>query len=168
MAGQMRSLSVLVTAGALAFTVFDVGDAQARPLPSARAGCVPVSTLTCSAAQGDAARRYWTTARVDAAKSYNSSALGALAGHAASTTATDLAFSPMWHNGQSPLGVWSAQKVFLNSGWMHCPVPVLDCGTNPLDDYAIIVLSPQNGKGIGTITGADGWSLLADAVTYEG
>jgi len=72
-------------------------------------------------------------------------------------TSTNLAFSPMWHDNQSPLGVWTARKVFLNSGWMHCPIPVVNCTTNPADDYAIIVLNPQNGRGVGAVTGADGW-----------
>jgi hypothetical protein len=72
-------------------------------------------------------------------------------------TSTNLAFSPMWHDNQSPLGVWTADKVFLNSGWMHCPIPLVDCSTNPADDYAIIVLNPQNGRGVGDVTGADGW-----------
>lgn len=72
-------------------------------------------------------------------------------------TSTNLAFSPMWHDNQSPLGVWTARKVFLNSGWMHCPIPVVNCTTNPADDYAIIVLNPQNGRGVGDVTGADGW-----------
>lgn len=72
-------------------------------------------------------------------------------------TSTNLAFSPMWHDNQSPLGVWTVRKVFLNSGWMHCPIPVVNCKTNPADDYAIIVLNPQNGHGVGDVTGADGW-----------
>jgi hypothetical protein len=71
---------------------------------------------------------------------------------------TDLAFSPMWHDNQSPYGTWSVKEVFLNS-WMDCSVPIFDCGTNPENDYAIIVLNPQNGKGVGDITGADGWSV---------
>jgi V8-like Glu-specific endopeptidase len=74
-------------------------------------------------------------------------------------TSTDLAFTPMWHNNTAPYGTWTAKKVFLNSGWMHCTIPLVDCGTNPADDYAIIVLNPQNGTGVGDITGADGWSI---------
>lgn len=73
-------------------------------------------------------------------------------------TSTDLAFSPMWHDNQNPYGTWSVNKVFLYS-WMDCPVPVIDCSTNPENDYAVIVLNPQNGKGVGDITGADGWSV---------
>lgn len=73
-------------------------------------------------------------------------------------TSTDLAFSPMWHDNQNPFGTWSVNKVFLYS-WMNCPVPVIDCHTNPENDYAIIVLNPQNGKGVGDITGANGWKV---------
>ena len=73
-------------------------------------------------------------------------------------TSTDLAFSPMWHDNQTPYGTWSVNKVFLTS-WMNCPFPVIDCGTNPENDYAVIVLNPQNGKGVGDVTGANGWSV---------
>jgi V8-like Glu-specific endopeptidase len=86
-------------------------------------------------------------------------------------TSTDLAFSPMWHNNQSPFGTWSVNKVFLYS-WMDCPVPVIDCHTNTENDYAIIVLNPQNGKGVGDITGANGWKVsqpdTVDNVTIAG
>ncbi len=82
-------------------------------------------------------------------------------------TSTNLAFSPMWHDNQSPLGVWTARKVFLNGGWMHCPIPVVNCKTNPADDYAIIVLDPQNGRGVGDVTGADGW-LVNQPSTISG
>jgi hypothetical protein len=73
-------------------------------------------------------------------------------------TSTDLAFSPMWNNGKSPYGTWTVSKVFLNS-WMDCPIPLFDCSTNPANDYAIVVLNPQHGKGVGKITGAAGWSV---------
>ena len=72
---------------------------------------------------------------------------------------TSLAFSPGWHDNQSPYGIWTVKKVFLNSGWMRCPVPLISCSTNPLDDYAVLVLNPRNGRGIGDVTGADGWSV---------
>jgi hypothetical protein len=78
-------------------------------------------------------------------------------------TSTDLAFSPMWNNGDAPYGTWTSKEVFLNSGWMHCPVPVVDCSTNPADDYAVIVLNPQNGEGVGDVTGADAWTDSAPA-----
>jgi V8-like Glu-specific endopeptidase len=81
-------------------------------------------------------------------------------------TSTDLAFSPMWHDNKAPYGTWTVKKVFLNGGWMKCTIPLVDCSTNPLDDYAVIVLNPQNGKGVGDITGADGWSVnQPDAVS---
>lgn len=74
-------------------------------------------------------------------------------------TSTHLAFSPMWHNNTNPYGTWTAKKVFLNSGWMQCAIPVVDCHTNPLYDYAVIVLNPRQGRGVGAITGSDGWSI---------
>lgn len=87
-------------------------------------------------------------------------------------TSTDLAFSPMWHDNQNPYGIWTVRKVFLNSGWMHCPIPLADCSTNPLHDYAVLVLNTQNGKGVGDITGANGWSVnqsrTVDDVTIAG
>lgn len=74
-------------------------------------------------------------------------------------TSTHLAFSPMWHDNQNPYGTWTVKKVFLNSGWMKCIIPLVDCSTNPQYDYAILVLNPQHGKGVGDITGANGWSV---------
>lgn len=74
-------------------------------------------------------------------------------------TSTSLAFSPMWHDGKNPFGTWTVKKAFLNSGWLTCRVPVADCETNQLYDYAVVVLSPKNGKGVGDVTGADGWSV---------
>jgi V8-like Glu-specific endopeptidase len=86
-------------------------------------------------------------------------------------TSTDLAFSPMWHDNQEPYGTWTVNKVFLYS-WMDCAIPVIDCRTNPENDYAVIVLNPQNGKSVGDITGADGWSVnqpaTIDDVTIAG
>jgi hypothetical protein len=79
-------------------------------------------------------------------------------GHVAYTS-TNLVFSPMWHNGKNPFGTWTVKKVFLNSGWLTCSIPLVNCKTNPLYDYAVIVLNPKNGKGVGDITGADGWSV---------
>ena len=74
-------------------------------------------------------------------------------------TSTNVVFSPMWHDGKNPFGTWRVRKAFLNSGWLTCSVPVVDCKTNQLYDYAVVVLSPKNGKGIGDVTGADGWSV---------
>jgi hypothetical protein len=74
-------------------------------------------------------------------------------------TSTNLVFSPMWHDGKNPFGTWTVRKAFLNSGWLTCSIPVVNCKTNQLYDYAVIVLSPKNGKGVGDITGADGWSV---------
>lgn len=79
-------------------------------------------------------------------------------GHVAYTS-TNLVFSPMWHDGNNPFGTWTVEKAFLNSGWLTCSIPVVDCKTNQLYDYAVAVLSPKNGKGIGDVTGADGWSI---------
>jgi V8-like Glu-specific endopeptidase len=71
-------------------------------------------------------------------------------------TTTDLAFSPKWNNGDAPYGTWTSKEVFLNSGWMSCGI--ITCSTNPADDYAIIVLNQQSGKGVGDVTGADAWN----------
>jgi V8-like Glu-specific endopeptidase len=87
-------------------------------------------------------------------------------------TSTNLAFAPMWHDNQAPYGTWTAEKVFLDRGWMTCTIPIVDCTTNPLEDYAIIVLKPKNGKGVGYVTGANGWSInqpaTLDKVTIAG
>ena len=87
-------------------------------------------------------------------------------------TSTHLVFTPKWYDNKTPYGTWTVKKVFLNSSWMHCPIPLIDCSTNPLHDYAVIVLNPQNGKGVGDITGADGWHInqprTVNAVTIAG
>jgi V8-like Glu-specific endopeptidase len=72
---------------------------------------------------------------------------------------TRIVFSPMWHSNQNPFGTWTVRKIFLDSGWMKCVIPLIDCSTNPLDDYAIIVLNPKKGKGVGAVTGSDGWHV---------
>jgi V8-like Glu-specific endopeptidase len=86
-------------------------------------------------------------------------------------TSTDLAFTPMWHNNEAPYGTWTVNKVFLYS-WMNCPIPIIHCTTNPENDYAVIVLNSRNGKGVGDVTGADGWSVnnpgTIDNVTIAG
>jgi V8-like Glu-specific endopeptidase len=80
---------------------------------------------------------------------------------------TNFAFAPMWHDNQAPYGTWTARKVFLDSGWLKCPIPVVNCNTNPAYDYAIIVLAPQNGKGVGDVTGANGWSVSQPAALRD-
>jgi hypothetical protein len=74
-------------------------------------------------------------------------------------TSTNLVFSPMWHDGKNPFGTWTVRKAFLNSDWLTCSIPVINCKTNQLYDYAVVVLGPKNGKGVGDVTGADGWSV---------
>jgi hypothetical protein len=74
-------------------------------------------------------------------------------------TSTHIAFSPMWHSNQNPFGTWTVRKIILDSGWMKCVIPLVDCSTNPLYDYAVIVLNPRKGKGIGAVTGSDGWHV---------
>ena len=78
-------------------------------------------------------------------------------------TATNVVFSPMWHDGTSPFGTWTVRKAFLNQGWLTCTVPVITCATNPLYDYAVVVLNPKSGKGVDDVTGADGWSVSQPA-----
>jgi V8-like Glu-specific endopeptidase len=74
-------------------------------------------------------------------------------------TSTHIVFSPMWHNNQNPFGTWTVRKIFLDSGWMKCVIPLVACSTNPLYDYAVIVLNPSKGKGVGAVTGSDGWHV---------
>jgi V8-like Glu-specific endopeptidase len=87
-------------------------------------------------------------------------------------TSTHLLFSPMWHDGKNPFGTWTVKKAFLSKGWLTCKAHGVDCKTNPLDDYAVVVLNPKNGKGVGDLTGADGWAVnqpkTIDRVTIAG
>src|SRR5262249_39588905 len=67
-------------------------------------------------------------------------------------TSTDLAFIPMFQDNQSPFGTWTVRKAFIDSGWIHCSIPLVLCTTNPNDDYAVLVLNPMNGKDVGDVT----------------
>lgn len=80
---------------------------------------------------------------------------------------TDLAFSPGFHDNQSPFGTWTPGKVFIDSGWMHCSIPLVRCTTDPKYDYAVLVLNPVNGKDVGDLTGAYGWSINEPAAIRD-
>lgn len=70
----------------------------------------------------------------------------------------DWLFAPMWHDNKFPYGKWTVQSVYIEPHWMHC-VNVVQCQTNPNYDYAVLVLKPQHGHGVGWYTGEDGWHV---------
>jgi hypothetical protein len=69
---------------------------------------------------------------------------------------TQFVFAPDWINGKTPYKVWSVSNIWVFSQWLECPVPVMDCHEDPIDDYTIMKVSPINGKNIAYYAGANG------------
>jgi V8-like Glu-specific endopeptidase len=70
--------------------------------------------------------------------------------------ATNLAFAPQYDSngsGNMPYGLWTVKSAFVDSDWMTCSI-----GCPPYD-YAILVVQPLNGSQLGTVVGANGWSI---------
>lgn len=70
--------------------------------------------------------------------------------------ATNLAFVPQFNSSGSddqPFGLWTVSSAVTDSRWIACTI---GC---PQFDYAILVLTPNNGSQLGTIVGANGWSV---------
>jgi V8-like Glu-specific endopeptidase len=70
--------------------------------------------------------------------------------------ATNLAFAPQYDsNGQDnmPYGLWTVRSAVVNSAWTTCSI-----GCPPYD-YAVLVLEPLNGAQLGSIVGANAWSI---------
>jgi V8-like Glu-specific endopeptidase len=72
---------------------------------------------------------------------------------------TDFVFAPKYANGKYPFGKWTVKTITLISQWLECPVPAVDCHEDPIFDYAIIVLKKKDGKGVGKVTGSNGWHV---------
>lgn len=72
-------------------------------------------------------------------------------------TTNDWMFAPKWNHNQFPYGKWAVQDVFMDSRWVTCNL--LGCHENPRYDYAVVVLRPNNGHGVGYYTGQDGWNV---------
>jgi hypothetical protein len=68
----------------------------------------------------------------------------------------DFVFAPAWVRGKAPYGRWSVSTVLVSAKWLECPVPVADCHTDAIYDYAIMILRPSHGRHIGAVTGGDG------------
>jgi len=67
-------------------------------------------------------------------------------------------FAPDWAHGHDPYKLWSIAKVYLVNKWLECPVPYMDCHTDPIYDYAIMRVEPLHAMSIASVTGADGWN----------
>lgn len=65
-------------------------------------------------------------------------------------TTTGWMFAPMWHDNKYPYGKWSVHAVYLAQSW----IKKLD----PEFDYAVVVLNPRSGHGVGYFTGQDSWN----------
>lgn len=70
----------------------------------------------------------------------------------------DWMFAPMWHDNKFPYGKWAVKSVYIEHNWMHC-AHLGSCQTNPNYDYAVLVMQPQHGHGVGWYTGEDGWHV---------
>jgi hypothetical protein len=81
---------------------------------------------------------------------------GALDGEGYSTD--DWLFAPMWNNNKFPYGKWSVKSYYIEPGWMDCAI-FEGCQTNPKYDYAVLVVYPQHGHGVGYYTGENGWHI---------
>ena len=68
----------------------------------------------------------------------------------------DFVFAPDWASNKSPYGRWAVRAIYVNDNWLKCPVPGIDCHTDPIYDYAIMIVRPLGGRHIGFITGANG------------
>ena len=69
----------------------------------------------------------------------------------------DWLFAPEWHNNQFPYGKWAVKSVYIDSRWFGCGFT--GCHENPRYDYAVFVVDPQHGHGVGHYTGVNGWHI---------
>jgi hypothetical protein len=77
----------------------------------------------------------------------------------AARTGYDGMFVPAWAPGKDPYGEWDVQRVLVDSRWITCK-GTTSCAQDPIYDFAILVLRPRNGVGVGTAVGAaDGWRV---------
>jgi V8-like Glu-specific endopeptidase len=162
------------------------GPAQPRTISS----CVPAGTTTVPAvrlAAGSAAAYptvgrlfYQSTASgrvrtgsctgtvLNGTKAKNSELLVLTAAHCVKVAIGGVAhtdygdmFVPGWAAGKDPYGEWSVRRALVDSSWITCSKAKF-CAQDPVYDFAILVLSPKNGIGVGTAVGAaDGWEVAA-------
>jgi V8-like Glu-specific endopeptidase len=75
-------------------------------------------------------------------------------------------FVPGWTATKDPYGEWAVQRVLVESQWITCGKK--SCAQDPVYDFAILVLKPDKGVGVGTAVGAaDGWRV-AGPLTIPG
>jgi hypothetical protein len=67
-------------------------------------------------------------------------------------------FAPGWAHGHDPYGLWGVAKVYVVNKWLECPVPYMDCHTDPIFDYAVMRVAPLHEMSIASATGANGWN----------
>ena len=73
-------------------------------------------------------------------------------------TSDDWLFAPEWHNNDFPYGKWDVKAVYVDSNWFTCTI---ECHENPRYDYAVLVVDPKSGHGVGHYTGLNGWKINA-------
>jgi len=68
----------------------------------------------------------------------------------------DWSFAPGWHDNKAPYGTWKFSTGYYPAKWpFNCFS--IHCDFNPSYDFALLVVKKLNGKGIGSVTGSDGW-----------
>jgi hypothetical protein len=69
----------------------------------------------------------------------------------------DWEFAPGWYHDKDPYGLWQVQVAYYPKRYYHCSGGT--CSFDDAYDYAVFVVKPQHGHGVGAVTGEDGWRV---------
>ena len=69
----------------------------------------------------------------------------------------DWAFAPGWHNNKSPYGMWQVKAAYYPSQWYQCGLVL--CSLHGPYDFAVFIVKPMHGHGVGWYVGEDGWHV---------
>jgi hypothetical protein len=72
----------------------------------------------------------------------------------------DWQFAPGWHNNTDPYGLWQVKSAWYPDPWIKCVTGAgfeKLCSTVGQYDFALFIVKPQHGHGVGWYTGQDGW-----------
>jgi V8-like Glu-specific endopeptidase len=71
----------------------------------------------------------------------------------------DWSFAPGWHNNKDPYGLWEVKEAYYPTPWYTCNGITGLCTLHGPYDYAVFIVKPQHGHGVGYYTGQDGWRV---------
>jgi hypothetical protein len=71
----------------------------------------------------------------------------------------DWSFAPGWHNNKDPYGLWEVKEAYYPDPWYTCNGITGLCTLHGPYDYAVFIVKPQHGHGVGWYTGEDGWHV---------